>query len=247
MKKPAFVSPSDELTPVTRVFSTPLVVKDRTWIPLTQLAAWAVMVRAAKKRLPVRTWTQSIGIGAVTSTIILLSEWGHNFAHAAAANFVGRPADAIRIIWGMPLLVYYDINDQDVSPREHIIRALGGPIFNLLILPLALLLRWQTRPQSAGRDAANAAVGANMLIPAIGLLPIPGLDGGPILKWSLVDRGQTPTQADAAVRRVNGFLGPLLTLAGGIALKKKRRLTGSLLLALGGIAISIARGFLKEQ
>ena len=46
--------------------------------------------------------------------IVLGSEWCHNLAHAAAARAIGKPVDAIRITWGMPLLVYYDINDKNV-------------------------------------------------------------------------------------------------------------------------------------
>ncbi|MEN8240853.1 MAG: hypothetical protein ABFS17_02940 [Chloroflexota bacterium] len=247
MKKPAVVSPTDEVTTVGRVFSTPLVVKGRTWIPFTQLAAWGVMARFAKRRDPARSWPHSLGIGALTSSVILASEWCHNLAHAAAAKFVGKPMDAIRITWGMPLVVYHDINDQTVTPRQHIARALGGPLFNLLVLPAALLLKNRTEPGTTAGDVAEAAAATNAFLPAVGLLPIPGIDGGPILKWSLVDRGHTPEQADLVVRKVDGVLGIILGVAGGIFLKKRHRLAGGFLIALAGTALSIALGILKEQ
>ena len=155
--------------------------------------------------------------------------------------------DAIRITWGMPLVVYYDINDQNVTPREHILRALGGPIFNLLVLPAALFWKNRTKPESPTRDVANAAVGANTFLSAVGLLPIPGIDGGPILKWSLVDRGHTPHQADHVVRNVNGVLGFLLGLGGAFSMKKRRWMIGALLFSLAGTAFSVALGLLKEQ
>jgi hypothetical protein len=110
MKKPAIVSPEDEVTKVGQAFSTPLVVKGKTWLPLTQLAAWPVMAWVARKRVPKRTWLQSLGVGALTTPVMLGSEWGHNLAHAAAARVVGKPMDAIRITWGMPLVVYYMIS-----------------------------------------------------------------------------------------------------------------------------------------
>jgi Zn-dependent protease len=247
MIKPAIVSPTDQVTTVGRIFSTPLVVKGQTWLPLTQLAVWPIMARLAKKRVPSRSSFHSLGVGAITTAIILASEWCHNLAHAAAAKFAGKPMDAIRISWGMPLVVYYDINDPNVTPRQHITRALGGPIFNLLILPIALLFKSRTKPQSTARDAAVAAVGANAFLPAVGLLPIPGIDGGPILKWSLVDRGRTPEEADQVVRKVDGALAPALALAGGLAVKKRRWLAGGLLFSLAGIALSIALGIFKEQ
>ena len=133
MIKPAVVDPKDEVTTVGRVFTTPLVVKGKTWFPVTQLIAWPIMAWVAKKRIPERTWLQSFRVGALTMPVVLGSEWCHNLAHAAAARIVGKPMDAIRITWGMPLVVYYDINDESVTPRQHIIRALGGPVLHNLV------------------------------------------------------------------------------------------------------------------
>jgi len=153
---------------------------------------------------------------------------------------------AIRITWGMPLVVYYDINDETVTPRQHIIRALGGPVFNVLVLPAALLVKHHTDPQSVTRDMANAFVGTNAFLPAVGLLPIPGIDGGPILKWSLVEKGKTPKEADKIVRKVDGGLGILLTLAGVLSFIERRWLVGGLLMQLAVLALSIALGIFKE-
>jgi len=147
---------------------------------------------------------------------------------------------------GLPLLVYYDINDQNVTPRQHVVRALGGPLFNVLVIPVALYYRYHTDPQSVTRDMAIAALWTNAFLPTVGLLPIPGIDGGPILKWSLVDKGRTPKEADKFVRKVDGVLGILLALAGGLSLKKRRWLVGGLLVQLAGIALSVALGILKE-
>ncbi len=247
MIKPPVVRAQDEVTVVGRVFGTPLVVKGKTWFPLAPLLAWPVMAWLAKRRLPERTWPQSLAVGALTMPVMLGSEWGHNLAHAAAARIVGKPMDAMRIAWGMPLLVYYDVNDKTVTPRQHIMRAFGGPLFNLLVLPLALFFQRRTRPQSIAREVADAAVGANAFLPTVGLLPIPGIDGGPILKWSLVERGYSPEAADRAMRKVDGALGVLLALAGGLALKKRRWFMGGLLIQLAAFALSIALGILKEQ
>jgi Zn-dependent protease len=246
MIKPAVVLPTDEPAIVGTVFSTPLVTKGKTWFPLTQLITWPIMGWIAKKRLPQRSWLQSMGVGAITMPIVLGSEWCHNLAHAAAAYIVGKPMDAIRIAWGLPLLVYYDINDQYVTPRQHVVRALGGPLFNVLVIPVALYYRYHTDPQSVTRDMAIAALGTNAFLPTVGLLPIPGIDGGPILKWSLVDKGRTPKEADKIVRKVDGVLGILLALAGGLSLKKRRWLVGGLLVQLAGIALSVALGIFKE-
>ena len=163
MIKPPVVRPTDEVTAVGRIFGTPLVVKGKTWLPLIELGAWGLMARAAGKRRPERSWLARLGVGALTMPIVVGSEWCHNLAHAAAARLVGKPMDVLRITWGTPLVVYHDIADKTVTPRQHIIRALGGPVFNALVLPVALLLRRRTHPDSVARDVANAAVGANAL------------------------------------------------------------------------------------
>ncbi len=247
MIKPPVVQSTDEVSIVGTTFNTPLVAKGNTWIPVTQLITWPIMAWIAKKRIPARSWLQSLGIGALTMPIVLGSEWCHNLAHAAAASAVGKPMDAMRITWGMPLVVYYDINDEKITPRQHIIRALGGPAFNILVLPIAYHLKNRTDPQSLTRDIANVAFGTNAFLPAVGLLPIPGIDGGPILKWSLVENGQSLEEADLTVRKVDGVLGILLTIAGVLSIKKRRWLLGGLLLQLAAIALSIALGFFKEQ
>ena len=247
MIKPAVIQPDDEVNIVGKIFNTPLVTKGKTWFPVTQLITWPIMAWVAKKRIPERSWSQSLGIGALTMPVVLGSEWCHNLAHAAAANMVGKPVDAIRIVWGMPLLVYYDINDREVTPRQHIIRALGGPVFNILVIPISSYFRSRTGTKSVSRDLANLALGANIFLPAVGLLPIPGIDGGPILKWSLVQKGQTPQEADHSVRKVDGVLGVLLAIAGAFSFRSRRWLIGGLLMQLGAIALSVAVGILKEQ
>ncbi len=246
MKKPAILLPTDEATTVGRVFDTSLVVKGKSAFPANEFIVWMVMTWVAGQGHPKWSWGKRLGTGALSMIAILGSEWCHNLAHAAAASLVGKPVDAIRIMWGMPLLVYYDINDQTVTPRQHILRALGGPLFNALLLPTALLFRRFTRPGSAARDVANAAVGMNAFLSTASLLPIPGIDGGPLLKWSLVAHGNTPRQADEKVKRVNRASGAGLGLAAGIALKKRRWFIGVILGLFAALSWAIGFGLLKE-
>ncbi len=247
MIKPPIVRPQDEVNVVGRVFGTPLVVKGNTWLPLAQLAVWVILAWVAGRRKPERSWGQRLALGALTMPVVLGSEWCHNLAHAAAARWVGKPMDAIRIVWGMPLLIYYDINDASVSPPQHITRALGGPVFNTLAWVAAHFLKRQARAGSVLSEIAEAAEKTNGFIAGVGLLPIPGIDGGPILRWSLVELGRTPAEADQDVRKVNGVLGAGLAGASAVALKRKRWLEGGFLVMLTATAWSIATGLLKEQ
>jgi Zn-dependent protease len=247
MKKPAIVSPSDDVTQIACVFSTPVVVKGKTWLPISEWIVWVFTTWLAGKRREGRTLFQRMGVGLLTMPVISGLEWCHNFAHAAAAHLIGKPMDAMRILWGTPMAVYYDINDTSVTPRQHIFRALGGPLFNASLLPFALLLRSRTDPEKITRELADIAVGMNAFLCSVSLLPIPGIDGGPILKWSLVERGSTPKEADEKVRETNSLLGVCLGFASAIAFAKKRGLIGALMALLSGLALAIGSGLLREQ
>lgn len=247
MKKPAVVKPDDAVTTIGHLFGTPVVVKGKTWLPLTELVVWAIMAWVAGRGRSDRSWSKRLGIGALTMSAILGSEWCHNLAHAAAARFVGKPMDALRVAWGMPLVVYHDVGDRTVTPRQHILRALGGPLFNALLLPFALLFQRATREGSALRDVANAAVGMNTFLCTGSLLPIPGIDGGPVLKWSLVERGRTSEEADEMVLGVNRVMGAGLGVAAGVALKKRHWLLGMILAMVAAMALAIGFGYVKEQ
>ena len=247
MAKPVVVKPADDVTTVGSVLGTPVVVKDATWLPLTQLAVWLIMAWLAGRGRADRSWRQRLGIGALTMAAILGSEWCHNLTHAAAARFVGKPMDALRIAWGMPLGVYYDVNDGTVTPRQHVVRALGGPVCNALLLPFALLLRRRAQQGSVLGGVANAAVGMNLFLCTASLLPIPGIDGGPILKWAMVERGSTPEEADELVRGVDRVVGGGLGVAAGVAFKKRRWFLGSILAMFGALALAVGFGLVKEQ
>ena len=246
MQKPAVVRPTDDVTTLGSVFGTPAVAKGRTWLPLTQVAVWLVMAWHAGRGHPDRSWGKRLGTGALTTAAILGSEWCHNLAHAAAARLVGKPMDALRVTWGMPLVVYYDVNDETVTPRQHIARALGGPVFNALLLPFALLLRKLTQPGSIPRGVANAAAGMNLFLSTASLLPIPGIDGGPVLKWALAERGSTPAEADERVKAVDRVVGGGLGVAAGIAFVKRRRFLGAILAMFSVLALAVGSGLVRE-
>jgi Zn-dependent protease len=178
---------------------------------------------------------------------MLGSEWGHNLAHLSASNLIGKPMDQFRIQLGMPRCVYHQLNDPDVEPREHVVRSLGGPIFNMMVLPLTCLARRLTKPDSIAGATARTAFQTNLFLGLISLLPIPGIDGAPILKWSLVERGKTIPEADEVVRNANGPLALILGLASSLAFLKKKPLAGFFSLMLGGISLSVFTGLLKEE
>jgi hypothetical protein len=232
---------------VGRIFGTPLVVQGLTWLPLSQLVAWLVMVRRLAVRRPDLKPTRRLATAALCSAVLLGSEWCHNLAHAFAASAVGRPMDEMRIILGMPRCFYRQLNDPSVSPRLHILRSLGGPLFNILLLPLIFVLRRRAKPGSAAREVADTAWATNLFLSTNSFLPIPGLDGGALLKWGLVERGLEIDQADEAVRKVNGLLALLLALASGLAFKRRRGFFGFFAALLSLSALGVFTGRIREE
>jgi Zn-dependent protease len=190
---------------------------------------------------------KQVATGALTALVILGSEWGHNLAHAAAARWIGKPMDALLIFWGMPLVIYYKLNDVNVSPAQHIFRALGGPVWNAFLLLAAVSARKFTRRESILRDAVSAAVGMNTLLTTASLLPIPGIDGGPVLKWSLVTRGHSPAEADRIIIAVNRVTGIGLGAAAGVALKRRSWLLAGILAIFTALSFAIGFKLLKEE
>lgn len=229
------------------VGKTPITKVGRTWIPITQLALWAIFTRSASRRKPDNSRLQWSREGLLKMAVVLGSEWCHNLAHLIASNWIGKPMDQMQIQFGMPRCIYHEINDRDVTPGQHIARSLGGPIINLLLLPVTRLARTLTKSDSIAGEVAKTAYQTNLFLSLISLLPIPGIDGGPILKWSLVERGKTIEEADQVVQKVNGPLALGLGLFSSWAFLTKKVLLGFFGLMLGVTSLSIFTGWLKEE
>lgn len=253
MVRSEVLSRHDETRVVGYVFGAPLITRGCSWIPLAQAATWLIMSREAGRLHPERSIGKRLEAGGLAMFAILGSEWCHNLAHAAAARLVGKPVDAIRINLGMPLLVYYDIEDPTVTPQQHICRASGGPLINLFLLAVSACFRRFTRPGTMAQDTADAVRGINLFLVIAGLLPQPWLDGGVILKWGLVAKGYTLEGADEKVRRANGVVAAGLGIAaaaafkGNAASRPNSRRWGWLFGLLAALSLATATGLLKEK
>ncbi|HSB67013.1 MAG TPA: hypothetical protein VLD65_10560 [Anaerolineales bacterium] len=247
MIKPSFLEPEDHPTQIATLFGAPLVVNGWTGLPLLELVATGLLSWVAGRKRPDWSSSKRILAGTLSSFLLFGAEWCHNLAHLALARWIGKPADAVRIFWGTPLLIYYDINDRRVSPKQHILRSIGGPIFNALMIPLSWIARRCTRRGSLAHYLAGLALGANFVIATVSLLPIPGIDGGPLLKWSLVNNGRNLAEADEIVKEVNRPVGFGLAIASGIAITRHRNWLGVGLAALAATSLAIGFGLLKEH
>jgi hypothetical protein len=114
------------------------------------------------------------------------------------------------------------------------------------LLFAAAIVKTRTKAGTLARELSDAGVWTNAFLSTVSLLPIPGIDGGPILKWALVAQGKTPEQADGVVRKTNGMLSCGLSLASFFAFARGKRILGGFLAMLGMTALAVALGWLQE-
>jgi hypothetical protein len=142
----------------------------------------------------------------------------------------------------MPRTIY--INN-DISPVAHRTRALGGPIFSLFGLILSAILYWTAGPITIQLELARWSILGHGLILIGSILPLPVVDGGSILKWTLVKRGKKEKEADQILTTINWIVGAVSLIAGIGFLLTFSWVVGLILAAIGGIFITAGLGILK--
>jgi hypothetical protein len=176
-------------------------------------------------------------VGALSTLALLAADVGHAMAHIVSARYAGAPMDEIFLSEGMPRTIYYD---NDVPPHVHQLRAVGGPIYSATGLLASLGLRRLAPCASIGHEVASWAALGHGFILAGSLVPLPIVDGGTLLKWTLVERGQTPDEADKVVRQAGLSTGAAAAATGAALATQRRWLPAAGLLAGGAIAIAVA-------
>jgi hypothetical protein len=206
------------------------------------LALWAAMSWQAGREQPKRGSLDRVLIGGLSAAVLILADLGHAVAHSLSARIASAPMDEIDLSSGMPRTIYHD---QDVAPRVHIIRSLGGPIFSALGLATSLAARNFASRGSTAHEVANWSSVGHSLILVGSLAPLPIVDGGVILKWSLVERGRTTSQADKFVYQAGITTGVATAGAGVVMANRRRWLPAVGLIAAGLVAIGAAIGKIR--
>ncbi len=222
------------------VNDVPVKVKPTVLVDL--IAGCAVMSYLTGRSHPQRSWPERVLVGSVAMSLWVIADLGHALAHTVSARKAGAPMDEIQVSEGMPRTIYFD---NDVSPQAHRMRALGGPIYSALGLSTSLALRVATPKDSLAHELAGWSVLGQSFIFLGSLAPLPIVDGGSILKWTLVERGQTPEEAEQVVERT-GLVAGAAALGASAALAAKRKWLPALgMLAAGGVAIAASLGKIK--
>ena len=146
--------------------------------------------------------------------LLSVAVFGHVIGHIFSARYAKAPMDVILIAAGIPRTLY-SLNS--VSPKVHRLRAIGGPIFNLAGLLLSLVIFESAAGQPLTRDLAAWSAISHGFVLLFSLMPLTIVDGGSLLKWTLVARGTAEVEADGLIRRINWGLG-IISGALGLAL-----------------------------
>lgn len=217
------------------IWGTP--IKANPIVLANLLGLWGLTSWLAGRRQPGRPWTVRLLIGFLSTLALMAADFGHAIAHIVSARYAGAPMDEIQISAGMPRTIYYD---NDVPPHAHRLRALGGPVFSTLGLLLSLLLRCLTPRGSTMRELSNWSCLGHGLILGGSLMPLPIVDGGTILKWTLVEQGRSPDEADQVVKQASLSVGAAATTTGVMLAARRRWLPALGFVAAGAIAIAAA-------
>lgn len=203
---------------------------------------WGVVTWLGWYWHPERGLGQSLLIGLVSTILLLVVEFGHPLAHSFSARFAGAPIDEIRIAADMPRTLY---KDNDVTPSTHRMRALGGPIFNVMGLLVSSAIFATVSPNSIVREWMAWSAGGHGLLLLMSLVPLPPVDGGTILKWTLVAKGRTEREADKVVRWIDWILGGTVVTIGISLTFVKLWLVGLIFLGVGVIILAVTAGKLR--
>ena len=230
----------DKAPPLFRLNGVPVTVPPAYWGDIVALGGGLIWL--AGRRRPERSWGGRFVVGGLALALTVLADLAHVFGHTVSARAAGAPMDRVLVALGIPRTLY---DDNDVPPATHRMRALGGPIANLLALLLSLVWRRAARPASAARDLADVSCLGHGLLFFGSLVPLPIFDAGTILKWTLVEQGRSEAAADAQVHQVSELIGLGALCTGAVVVLQGRRAAGVALIAGGAVAFAAGRDFIR--
>lgn len=146
---------------------------------------------------PERGFWKGVLIGFFTAILLLIADFGHALAHIFSARYAGTPMDEILISADMPRTIYWN---NEVTPKTHRTRAIGGPLFNFIGLVLSLAIFGLVSNDSIIYELAGWSAFGHGLLLIMSLFPIPIVDGGTILKWTLVEKGKSEKESEEIIR-----------------------------------------------
>lgn len=105
------------------------------------LAVWIVATFVAAFVTPL-TPLDSVLVGAVVAVLHLFCGLLHHYGHFLSAKWSGKPSTGV-VLWGiLGTTQYPTLTAGTVSPKQHMQRAIGGPVLSGLFFIAVLLIAW---------------------------------------------------------------------------------------------------------
>jgi hypothetical protein len=155
--------------PLLTFLGVPWTYDDRSWQFVVPKLVIGIVVAFFFRRD--ESLLHYVVMGLIYGVLLNLSAALHIVGHIASSKLVAPPMTEARIT---PRLIQtrYDADPEQVAPRVHLLRSIGGPLMNVLLGGLGLLL-WQV----TGHPVALFFMLFNWILTVILLLPFATVDG----------------------------------------------------------------------
>jgi hypothetical protein len=219
---------------------TPVKARPGFWVMV--VGVWALLAWLGSWRWPGQSLAAYLLVGGAGALLAMLADVGHACAHTVGARMAGAPMDVVLLGADMPRTLY---TDNDVPPRAHIMRSLGGPVYSGMGLLVGIGWLLLAPPETAVRYLGEIWTVTSGFIFLALFAPLPIVDGGVILKWALVLGGRTEAQADALVKRLGVGLSVVLLVAAVLFLLNTDWLLGGIFLIVGLVVVGAALNIIR--
>jgi len=158
--------------PIGRFWGVNLLITPITWLgPLVFFGLhFLINLLNTNLNLTDRLYQSMFFTIAVEVTTIL-----HAFGHILSGKLVHSAMDELLITATRDVNLYH--GDQSIIPGHvHLVRSLGGPVFNLLIAGICTLLAG-TITSGFGSALLASLISTNLFFGIGGFLPLPSVDG----------------------------------------------------------------------
>ncbi|MBT3713464.1 MAG: hypothetical protein HN736_19230 [Anaerolineae bacterium] len=156
-------------------------ITKRTWINLPLMLGVGIILAFVIS--PEDPANLKILSGVGYGLLIILSMFFHGIGHIISSRMVGAPVKSIVMTATVNVLRFED--SEEKPSRIHLGRSLGGPIFNLLVGIISIMIFNAVMAS----DFILFFGWVNMVFGVITLLPIPTLDG-PVIFRELLNRNK---------------------------------------------------------
>lgn len=155
------------------ILGTEYVATAMAWLnfPMMIVAGTGAAILAA----PIDGIVNQILVGLIYGLLIVLASFCHGLGHILSSRFVGAPMTRL-IATATVHTTHYD--NQDVTKQQHIGRAMGGPVFNLLLGGIILAINAATLQN----HFLYFFAAINLLFVVITMMPLPSLDGAILVR-----------------------------------------------------------------